>query len=245
LGSTRYPGKILSRIDEKNSILGAVYRRTLLCKEATRENTYVLTTTSPKDDLLANVLDEERIKYFRGDEFDVYNRFYAFFQHLISTNYRLPKYFIRICSDNPFIDYMSIDKMITFSDKEYDYVSYYDYREMIPSIRTHFGIYAEMVRITTFIESVKLIDTVYKKEHVTPEFYESQRYSTKYIPIPKNIENSNIRLTVDSKQDFNNIRNIVKQAQTVLLSTDAILEILTNNKLLLTSMSQEKSKYDK
>ena len=71
MGSSRLPGKILADIFGKPA-LERLISRLQRCKEL--DDIVVATSTSPKDDSLAEWLKANRIKFYRGSEDDVLQR---------------------------------------------------------------------------------------------------------------------------------------------------------------------------
>jgi spore coat polysaccharide biosynthesis protein SpsF len=110
---------------------------------------------------------------------------------------------VRICSDNPFIDISSLLHLIeTYSHSAVDYLSYQV--NGTPSILTHFGFWAEIVR-TAALKKVAMAtsDPLYR-EHVTNYIYKNpSNFNMQLLEVPSYIRGRNdIRLTVDTREDF-------------------------------------------
>ena len=75
IGSTRLPGKILKKINDK-FVLDYVFDRLKFSKEL--DNIVLATTTEKKDDILEQYSIEKGIEYFRGSEEDVASSEYGF-----------------------------------------------------------------------------------------------------------------------------------------------------------------------
>ena len=106
LGSTRLPEKVLLPIVGEITLLEFVVNRVIKSKYVSKDDIVILTTDSAKDDNLVDFLNEKGYRYFRGSEDNVYKRFY---DYLINSNCDA---FIRVCSDNPFIEPSFIDTQI-------------------------------------------------------------------------------------------------------------------------------------
>jgi spore coat polysaccharide biosynthesis protein SpsF len=209
LGSTRRPGKTLTHIKEGTTLLETVYNRVLEAKEATKKNVYVLTSTSPKDDPLVDFMEDRNILYSRGDEQNVFKRFYDF---IISQKIK-PDYIIRVCCDNPFLEPKFIDEMTDFlnntENSNIDYLSYSD-AQGNPSMATHYGFFCEAISYNAYIHSSELDLTDIEKEHVTPQFYKSGKFSTMFLSMPKVIQDKFYRFTVDTENDLHVVRSVAR-----------------------------------
>ena len=84
----------------------------------------------------------------------------------------------------------------------YDYTSFYD--GSTPVIKTHYGIFGEIIRSQSFLEYEKGIIEPINKEHVTPFLYQSEdSYRINKIKLPEDLRGlDNLRLTVDTEEDF-------------------------------------------
>ena len=72
LDSSRLKQKHLSKINGKPALIHLL-ERLQNCKKI--REIIVCTTNNPSDDLLVKLLDEQEIKYFRGNEKDILQRF--------------------------------------------------------------------------------------------------------------------------------------------------------------------------
>ena len=97
MGSTRLPNKILYNVIDDISFLKYFYNRTRKSEKINR--IIIATTSNKKDDIIEDVCIQNNWDYYRGDKFDVLDRFY---QSSIKFNC---KNIIRITSDCPLIDY--------------------------------------------------------------------------------------------------------------------------------------------
>ena len=103
LGSKRLKKKALLKLG-KHTIFEWVIRRV---KKSKQINKIVLATSKKKDnEKLILIAKKLKIDFFRGSENNVFSRFYK-----ISKIYK-PKFIVRICADNPFIDAKEIDKVV-------------------------------------------------------------------------------------------------------------------------------------
>jgi len=207
MSSSRFSQKIVTKLKGNISLLEFVYQRVLLAKCATRDNTIILISSNSNDDKLEKFLISKNIKYYRGDESNVYKRFYDYLK-LQSQHY---DYIFRICADNPFLEPQFINEMINFienSNFKIDYLSYKD-NKGTPTILTHYGFFCEMIKYSSFLIARNYITTDAQKEHVTPIFYKFDFFKTYFINIPDCLSNKEYRFTIDTKEDAKIIKEIL------------------------------------
>lgn len=194
-GSSRLPKKMLLPFYKDKTILDILLRR---IKEHIKNAPVVVATSSNKNDVeIVNIAQRNKVDFFCGDENDVLQRFInvADFFGFDSV--------IRVCADNPFLSMEKLKVLIEFSSKNTaDYISFQK-NDGTPSIKTHFGFWTEFVTLSalkTINEKTK--DPLYH-EHVTNFAYSNpQIFSLKFLPIEDFIEQSDVRLTVDTYEDF-------------------------------------------
>lgn len=191
-GSSRLPRKMVKPFYEGKSILQILIER---LQNNLEFPIWLATTTSSRDEELVNSVKEYGINIFRGDEDNVFSRFTNINEKEQS------KYFIRICGDNPFL-HIGYLKQLVNNSSGYDYTSYYDGET--PVIKTHYGIFAEVIRSKSFLQFETKTMTQIIKEHVTPFLYENENvYKINKISLPDELNGfSNLRLTVDTEEDF-------------------------------------------
>ena len=104
LGSTRLPGKVLKKIQNK-VVLDYVIDRLKTCKKI--DEIVLAITTNKKDDVLEKYAKDKKINYIRGSEEDVLSRYYE-----AAKKYNAD-IIVRITSDCPLIDPKIVDEIIT------------------------------------------------------------------------------------------------------------------------------------
>src|SRR4051794_7023052 len=95
LSSSRLPGKVLLPILGKPMILRQIER---LRAAKQLDKLIVATTSSPEDDRLCQILEQEDIEFYRGDPSDVLDRFYQAAKHHHATTV------VRLTGDCPLHD---------------------------------------------------------------------------------------------------------------------------------------------
>lgn len=193
-----------------------------------------MTTKSCSDDPLVRYFEERNWQYFRGDEDNVFLRFYEACRKL------KPTFFFRICADNPFIEPLFLDELADFvlECPEYDYISYADTHGR-PVMRSHYGFFGEIISAKTFrkLRSENLEESTL--EHVTSIFYENpDRFKIRLIPIPQELCNNRIRLTIDTPEDLGIVRKIFAHLIPDFTIYD-VYEYLQKEKGILNSMVKQ------
>jgi len=205
MGSTRFQGKVMTPISNGMKMVDLLYKRIQHSKYFSPNNTFFLTTTSSSDEPLVDYFKKQNWNYFCGEENNVFLRFYNACKKLN------PTFFLRICGDNPFIEPLFIDKMIDFVSQypQYDYISYMT-PDGKPVIKTHYGFFAELINTNTFLKlKVNVLNSL-TLEHVTSIFYENpDKFRIKFFPIPKELVDDRIRLTIDTPEDLIIVKQII------------------------------------
>jgi spore coat polysaccharide biosynthesis protein SpsF (cytidylyltransferase family) len=230
-GSIRFSDKIVREFYNGRSILE------LLIKRLSGFNNIpviIATTRNPEDDIIINMAKDMGVYHFRGSEDNVLNRFIEAAQEF-NLNY-----IIRICSDNVFLDFSGLKDIIsTFRRNPVDYLSFI-LSENRPSIRTHFGFWAEIVSLTALVKVTELTTRRDYLEHVTSYIYEHQKaFEVDFINAPEIVFNRNdIRLTVDTEDDFILQQKLYKDLdyENKTISIEMIVDYLDNNKTILEKM---------
>lgn len=201
-GSTRLPQKMTIPFFESMGILEILLKRltnNIDCK------IIVATTNNEQDNIIEEITINNGCSCYRGSEDDVLSRFID-----TAEKYNIKK-IIRVCADNPFLDMESLKTLIKFSEKkDKDYISFCT-SNGTPTIKTHYGFWAEFVTLDALKKVNSLTDEKLYHEHVTNFIYTNNNlFSIDFIQIPKWIEDKPIRLTLDTQEDFEMQQSIFK-----------------------------------
>lgn len=201
-GSTRLPSKMTKCFYEGMSLLDIIIMRL----KAAGIPIIVATTTNRNDDLIENIARLNDVNVFRGSENDVLSRFIG-----AAEFYNVTK-IIRVCADNPLLDIDALIYLIeSFSNSNVDYWCY-STKNKIPTIKTHYGFWTEGVTLDALKRAQSSTTEKIYKEHVTNFIYLNKNlFSIHYEVIHPSIERNQIRLTVDSYEDFSLIKNIYSE----------------------------------
>lgn len=232
-GSKRLPNKMLKAFCESPTLLDFILNRFI--HAGLNVPVFVATTVNKEDDKIVEIVENYNgIEVFRGSEENVLERFVH-----CGMQFKL-KNIIRICADNPLIDIPSVKKLVSEVQKsDDDYVAYYVGK--VPSIMTHFGFWGEGVKLETL--NCVLNQTTQKQdlEHVTKYIYHHEnQFKIKKIQLPKLFqENENIRLTIDTPDDFKLVEKICTEVIETEMTASEIVDRLSNYPELLSRMKSE------
>ena len=202
LGSTRLPRKILREFYGGKTLLETVISN---LQKVVGTKIIVATSVNPNNDVLVTFLNERNITVFRGSEDDVLGRFIG------AAEANGIDGIVRICSDNPFLDWRGVAALIEKSKtSDADYIGYRI--NETPSIRTHFGFWGEYVTLAALKRVAAATDEKPAHEHVTIHIYTHPKdFKCDWIECPDFLRNRNdIRLTVDNIEDFENAQEVYK-----------------------------------
>ena len=235
LGSTRLPKKMVLPFYENKGILEIILEKI----KKNFSDVYpiiVATTNNPLDNEIEKICNMLSVTCFRGNEEDVLQRFID-----TAQEYKITK-IIRICADNPFIDMGALKQLIQkFEKEDLDYLSFQTSKG-VPSILTHYGFWAEAVSLSSLIKVKSLTKEKLYYEHVTNYIYSHPNlFKILFIPINYDIEKyENIRMTLDTKEDFLLLKEIYEKLDKIQLGTiEDLLFYVSKNKNWTEGMSNQ------
>ena len=219
MGSSRLPGKVMMKIDSKNSVLDLVINQLKYSKFL--ENIIIATTSKTEDDVIEKFCLKNSLRCFRGSEKDVLDRYYQ-----CSKKFNL-KDIIRITADCPLIDPEIVDKVI----EKYK-VGQFDYFTNI-LIRTFpIGTDVEIFSFETLEKMWKDAKLPSEREHVTT-YIRNKKLDCKFGNL-KNVENlGNLRFTLDRYEDLQLIKKITSKIHKNPILIKDVIKIITDYPELL------------
>jgi glutamate-1-semialdehyde 2,1-aminomutase len=217
VGSSRLRGKVLKKINGKEIIILLLDR---LSKSKKIENIIVAIPQKKEDDLLFKVLKKNNYNVFRGDELDVLKRYYDCAKKNNIHN------ILRITGDCPLVDPTLVDNLINvYQKKKVDYLSNIEERSY-PD-----GMDIEIFSMKALSQANSSVVLFSDKEHVTNYFLRSDIFKKyNYLKNGKNF--SNLRITLDTKNDFKLIKIIFKNFKNKFFKFDDIIKFYRKNKNL-------------
>lgn len=232
MGSSRLPCKVLRPFHDGKSILELLIDRFHMLSGF---KLIVATTNNEKDKPIVEFCKQKGIFYFCGCENDVLSRFIG-----AAEEYQIDV-IGRICSDNPFFDVSSLQEAISyFLNNSVDYVTFLINGK--PCMQTHYGFWGEVVSLGTLKDiSIKTIDSLYR-EHVTNYIYtHPEEFKIHYIVPRESYGSINIRLTVDTINDFNIASKVYGSVVKLYgnINIDNILSYIRGDVKMISSMKKE------
>ena len=189
--SSRLPRKVLKSLpfDSDVSVLQQVIRR--VSKSKLIDEVIVATSNHEEDKEIVDVAKKENIKYYCGSLHNVLERYYH------AANQNNLDVIVRITSDCPCMDSAVVDNIIqNHLDLGVDYTSN-SLNESFPK-----GIDVEVINFDVLKRVYSEASHGYEKEHVTPFIYKSHPNEFKINNYVGDEDNSNIRITLDTPQDY-------------------------------------------
>ena len=191
LGSSRLPGKVLAKLNDVAVIDVLLHR---LGKSKLIDEVVVAIPEGEADYELFEHLNAQQVSVFRGDERDVLRRFFDAAQAFKADAV------VRITADCPCLEGVYVDGIVRhFTTGDFDYVSNID----PPTFPDGFDVEI-FSREVLNVAHQKAIDE-FDREHVTS-------YIRKCFPrrhnVTNSVDNSALRLTLDTRQDLNVIDNV-------------------------------------
>ena len=198
LGSSRYPQKILKKIDNRSVI---EYMIDQILKIFPKNEIIINTTNSKKEILLLNEIKKKEINFFRGSELNVLSRYVNCARKFNVKN------IIHLTSDCPLVDINLILKMKKiFLNYNLDYLAntYPPHKSTFPD-----GTDIEIYKYKSLIKLQKLSNLQEDKEHVTNFFWKNKKiFKTMILKNKKNL--SSYKYSIDYKNEITLVKKIVK-----------------------------------
>lgn len=195
-GSTRLPRKMILPFYENEGIFSLLLKK--LTSAFDKNDIILATSTNPNNDILVEIAERYEVNYYRGSENDVLQRFIDAAKEFEAEN------IIRVCADNPFLDVFYIELLVEKFEKfNCDYLSYIT-SDGTPSIKTHYGFWAEAVKLSALEKVRELTNENLYHEHVTNFIYANRDiFDVNFFEIiPQIDKHKDIRLTIDTQVDF-------------------------------------------
>lgn len=198
MGSKRLPGKSMVEIEGRPS-LG--YLLESLLRVFAPQDLWLVTSTLPGDDVIAEFAGSLGIQVVRGDEKNVASRF------LEVVKSRPYDYFLRFCGDSPFYDHRIAQQGISIAKNtsaEFDVIT--------SKIRGGYpiGMSLEVIKAKSFVSAYPVFYHPDHFEHVTQYFYREQdKY--KVFEVGCDVEGyafEKYKFSIDTPDDLTKIRMI-------------------------------------
>ncbi len=234
--STRLPGKMLMPFHEGKTMI-EVFLENIMQNRSNQLDIVLATSVNSNDDVFEEVAQNFRINIYRGDENDVLQRMVDAARKFNFTN------IIRVCADNPVYDIKGTVELIDYHLKTGSDYTAYCLEGMLPSIRTHLGLWGEIVKIEALERVIAMTNEAIYHEHVTNYLYENPDvFKVNLVEAPSVIFNRrDIRLTVDELDDFKLMQEIygtIKE-NSVNFTIDNLIKLIDSKPEYLQRMKKQ------
>ncbi len=239
-GSTRLPRKMVLDFYQGQNIFEILVDK-LIQKYQGVYPIILATTNNPADQILADIAKHKGLAVYRGDSHNVLNRFIRAAETFEINN------LIRICADNPFLDIEHIQTYLhNITQQPTDYLSY-AFADGTPVIQSHLGLFTEYVSLFALKKVASATQNPIYLEHVTNYLYTNpQSFQVNFIDLPEYLKNKkNIRLTLDTLEDFNLLQELYKEAVRQNMTTKALIEWIQQQPEILKQMQMQIQKNQK
>ena len=218
MGSERLPGKVLFDLTDGKKVIEFIIDQ---LQSSNLQQKIVAIPDNEMDDILFDFLNNLKISCYRGSTFDVLDRYYTCAKKFSFKN------IMRITGDNPLIDPEIVNDAIKqYCNSNCDYLT--------NSINRTFpnGAEVEIFSFDALEIAWKFAKKKSEREHVTPYFYNNpDKFKIHYFKQQQ--DQSKFRYTIDMKEDYALVVEILSRIKTRPIKTSDIIEILTNEPELL------------
>ncbi len=191
MSSSRLPGKVLRLVGNQPMLARVVARAR---RASLVDEVMVATTTDPSDQPLAKYCETAGITCFRGDLYDVLDRYYQ------AARASGASVVVRLTADCPMIDPQEIDRTIThFRLTCADFTA----NRLPPPFRrtTAIGMDTEVCSFAALERAWKDATEPFEREHVMPYLYDTPgRFKISVADWQEDL--SHLRFTVDTPEDL-------------------------------------------
>ena len=196
MASTRLPGKVMAKLGE-HTLLAHCVRR---LQAAQVGPVVVATTMRADDDAVETEARRLGCTVVRGSTDDVLGRF-------VSASAAVPsRWIVRATADNPAVDIESAQRLLIAVE---ECGADYGIEQGHP-----YGGAVEVIAASTLHRVAELATDAYDREHVTPYVRSHADTFRIVVPdVPADVRRPDLRLTVDTAEDFEFMRQVLQQAE--------------------------------
>ncbi|WP_064830608.1 cytidylyltransferase domain-containing protein [Rhizobium phaseoli] len=214
MGSTRLPGKVMRLLNGRPLISHVIDRLGMLRNEA---EIVVATGQGRENDVIEGWCLENNVSCFRGQEIDVLDRYYRCAKSYGFTD------IVRLTADNPFTDIAELDRLIDFH-----HGGGYDYTHAFGHLPV--GVGAEIFTFEALEHSHREGLLPHHREHVNEYFIDRpELFRIGQLNIAPTKTAPNLRLTVDTEEDWRRADMLATRATGPWLSTEEAIALCSSS----------------
>ncbi|MCG2689684.1 glycosyltransferase family protein [Candidatus Parcubacteria bacterium] len=187
--SSRLPNKVLMDLAGKSMVLRVIERAK---KCSTLKEVILVIPEGKENDVLEQVAQENKVKYFRGSENNVLSRYYEAAKKFgVET-------IVRITADCPFLEPRVVDALVRTHKK-----SKVDLTANNLKITFPVGLGLQVFSFNALEKAFQFATTDFEKEHVIPYMREHpELFSAQNIEAKGKLRRPDLNLTVDTLEDY-------------------------------------------
>ncbi len=211
MGSTRLPGKVLKPIGDKTLLEHILYR----FSRAKRDDLKIIVATSlqPENDQIEALCGKLGIACFRGSEDNVLER-YTF----CAREYNLDV-IVRMTADDPFVDIDELERML--AERERENADFAICCDDLP-----LGVGTEVFTRDALEKTYRESTMPHHFEHVDEYMLENpQIFRTLRMPVKGDKNRPDVRLTVDTAEDYDRACYIATHAKSDPVTTEEAIRL--------------------
>lgn len=210
MGSSRLPGKVLKNIGAKTLLEHIIFR---LQKSKSDILPIIATSTETKDNPVEEFCRKNNVTYFRGSELNVLERYYQ-----CALKYKFD-HVVRMTGDNPFPDIDELDNLIKFHIQSEN-----DYSECFSTLPI--GVGMEIFTFNALEQSMFKSTQPHHFEHVDEYILENKDlFKCGVLSTPVNKNKPEIRLTIDTEDDYKKACFIVENSNNDYIDTEEAIRL--------------------
>ena len=216
--SKRLPGKVMAEC------MGITMLERLITRLRSVSNideVVIATTTNSEDDILVELASNLGIRFFRGNEDNVFDRV------IQTAKFAGADTVVEITGDCPLLDPVLVEQMVQiFRFNSIDYLSNCE----SPSYPT--GMEIQVVSLQALMKSYQMTDSALDREHVTlhirkhPEVFRQM-----HLIAPLGLRFPELSVTLDESEDLEVIKAVIENLETLnpLFGCEEIVQFLNQN----------------
>lgn len=193
-------GKVARRLGGK-PLLEWVVRRATDCQRLDR--VIVLATGGPGTPRISKLVPAD-VPVFSASDADLLACYQSALQQYPARSV------VRIAADNPFVDPELIDRLVSTADEHAhcDYIGYCR-RDGVPAIRSSLGMFSEWFRVEALRRAATAGLTKADRQQPTRFLYSHpELFAIRLIPAPEGLDRDDVRLAVESEEDWDHAQII-------------------------------------
>jgi spore coat polysaccharide biosynthesis protein SpsF len=222
-------GKVARRLGGK-PLLEWVVRRMTDCQRLDR--VIVLVARGPEEQFVSELVPSD-VSVFAGAGADMLARYQAALKAYPAQSV------VRIGADSPFVDPVLIDRLVNTADEhpECDYIGYCR-RDGFPALLSSVGMFGQWCRAEALRRAARDATAPADRQQPTRYLYSHpEKFAVRLIPAPPGLDRDDVRLAVESEEDWEHAQTIYEALGPEALDWQRIAGLLERQPALRSRMA--------